>query len=67
MVGNGSSFGHNIPVGGGGREGWGHEDNGVKPNAIKKLSLGAESYVTIVTWKGFFTQSQVLVTLSMKC
>ena len=29
-----------------------------KPN--KKLSLGAESYGTIA-WKGFFTQSQVLL------
>ena len=27
---------------------------------IKKLSLGAESYV-IVTWKGFFTQPQVFL------
>ena len=27
---------------------------------IKKLSFGAESYVTI-TWNGFFTQSQVLL------
>ena len=31
----------------------------MRPKLIKKLSLGAESYVT-VTWKGFFTQSQVL-------
>ena len=28
---------------------------------IKKLSLGAGSYVTIITWKGFFTQSQVIL------
>ena len=29
---------------------------------IKKLSLGAESYVKlIVTWKGFFTQPQVFL------
>lgn len=27
---------------------------------IKKLLLGAESYV-IVTWKGFFTQPQVFL------
>ena len=26
----------------------------------KKLSLGAESYITI-TWKGFFTQSKVVL------
>ena len=32
----------------------------ISPKPIKKLSLGAESYVTI-TWKGFFTQSQVLL------
>ena len=40
---------------------WGGEwgDDGISPKLIKKLSLGAESYVT-VTWKGFFTQSQVL-------
>ena len=31
---------------------------------IKILLVGAESYVTIITWKGFFTQSQVLVNLS---
>ena len=36
---------------------WGGD--GIGPKLIKKLSLGAESYVT-VTWKGFFTQSQVL-------
>ena len=46
--------GHNIA---GGR-GWDWEDDGMSPDRIKKLSLGAESYVTI-TWKGFFTQSQV--------
>ena len=33
---------------------------GINLKLMKKLSLGAESYVTI-TWKGFFTQSQVLL------
>ena len=32
----------------------------MKPKPSKKLSLGAESYGTIA-WKGFFTQSQVLL------
>ena len=32
---------------------WG--DDGMYQKEIKKLSLGAESYITI-TWKGFFTQ-----------
>ena len=47
-------FGYNISgsCGGGG-------DEGMNPKPLKKLSLGAESHVTI-TWKGFFfTQSQV--------
>ena len=46
-------FGHNIARGGG-------EDDGMNPKPNKKLSLGAESYGTIA-WKGFFTQSQVLL------
>ena len=45
-------FGHNIARGSGG---WRDE-----PKANKKLSLGEESYGTIA-WKGFFTQSQVLL------
>ena len=40
--------------------GGGEGDEGMSPKPIKKLSLGAESYVTI-TWKGFFTQSRVLL------
>lgn len=32
----------------------------MNPKPLKKLSLGAESHVTI-TWKGFCTQSQVLL------
>ena len=57
-------IGHNIARGGG-------EDDGMNPKPNKKLSLGAESYGTIA-WKGFFTQSQVLlssivgVTLSLR-
>ena len=57
MGGNESFFGHNIArdslggVGGG-------EDEKMKPKPIQELSLGAESSVT-VSWKGFFTQSQV--------
>ena len=35
-------------------------DEGMNLEPIKKLSLGAGSYVTI-TWKSFFTQSQVLL------
>ena len=69
---NESFFGPNtgIPVGGrrgegGEKEGWGHEDDGMNPKPIKILSLGAESYVIIITWKGFSTQSQVFVILSM--
>ena len=46
-------FGHNIARGGG-------KDDGMNPKPNKKLSLGAESYGTIA-WKGFFTQSQVLL------
>ena len=42
-------FAYNIAGGSGG----GQRDEPKRPN--KKLSLGAESYVTI-TWKGFFTQ-----------
>ena len=37
---------------------WGEDGMNPKPN--KKLLLGAGSYVTIA-WKGFFTQSQVLL------
>ena len=40
------------------RGSWG--DDGMSPKPHKKFSLGAESYGTI-TWKGFFTQSQVLL------
>ena len=46
--------GHNIARGSGGG------DDGMNPKPHKKLSLGAESYGTIA-WKGFFTQSQVLL------
>ena len=46
-------FVHNIARGSGG-------DDGMNPKPNKKLSLGAESYGTIA-WKGFFTQSQVLL------
>ena len=46
-------FGHNIAEESGGEDGM-----NTKPN--KKLLLGAGSYVTIA-WKGFFTQSQVLL------
>ena len=46
-------FGLNIARGSGG-------DDGMNPKPNKKLSLGAESYGTIA-WKGFFTQSQVLL------
>ena len=72
-MGENESFLAIIPVflwggGGGGfleKEGWGHEDDGMNPKPIKILSLGAESYVIIITWKGFSTQSQVFVILSM--
>ena len=47
--------GHNIARG----RGESGED-GMSPDPIKKLSLGADSYVTI-TWNGFFTQSQVFL------
>ena len=50
-------FGHNIAGGSGGGGGGGRPN---KPNPKKKLSLGAGSYVTIAC-KGFFTQSQVLL------
>ena len=46
-------FGRNIARGSGG-------DDGMNPKPNKKLSLGAESYGTIA-WKGFFTQSKVLL------
>ena len=46
-------FGHNIARGSGGTTGW-------TQSRTKKLSLGAGFYVTIA-WKGFFTQSQVLL------
>ena len=66
MGGNESFFGHNIPVGGGGGgKGGDMRTMGWTPKPIKIFSLGTESYVTIITWKGFFTQSQVLVILSM--
>ena len=42
-------FGHNIADGDGG---WERGDDWMNPKPNKKLSLGAESYVTI-TWKGF--------------
>ena len=35
-------------------------EDGMNPKPHKKLSLGAESYGTIA-WKGFFTESQVLL------
>ena len=54
MGGNESFFSHNID-GGGGIGGW-HDE----PKADQKLLLGAESYVTI-TWKGFFKESQILL------
>ena len=46
-----------------GEEGMGEDglgEDGMNPKPIKKLFLGAESYVTI-TWKGFFKESQVLL------
>ena len=46
-------FGHNIARGSGGTTGWAQ-------SRTKKLSLRAGFYVTIA-WKGFFTQSQVLL------
>ena len=46
-------FGHNMARGSGGTTGW-------TQSRTKKLSLGAGFYVTIA-WKGFFTQSQVLL------
>ena len=64
---NESFFGPNTGIpggGGGGKEGGGHEDDGMNPKPIKILSLGAESYVIIITWKGSSTQSQVFVILS---
>ena len=54
MSGDKSVWGHNI-VGGN----WG--DEGMNPKLIQKLSLEADSYVTI-TWKGFPTVFQVLST-----
>ena len=54
MGGNESIFGQTLL-------GWGSGGNPLmSPKPIKKLSLGSESYVTI-TWKGFFTQSWVLL------
>ena len=47
-------FGPNIAREGGGRGGR------INPKPNKQMSLVAESYVTI-TWKGFFTQSQVVL------
>ena len=47
-------FCHNIARGSGGG------DDGMNPKPNKKLSFEAESYGTIA-WKGFFTQSQVLL------
>ena len=49
--------GHNIARGSCGGGGGGRRN---EPKAAQKLSLGAESYGTIA-WKGFFTQSQVLL------
>ena len=46
-------LGHNIAKGSRGND-------GMNPKPNKKLSLEAESYGTIA-WKGFFTQSQVLL------
>ena len=46
-------FGHNIARGSGGTKGW-------TQSRTKKLSLGAGFYA-IIAWKGFFTQSQVLL------
>ena len=40
--------------------GGGGGDDGMNPKPHKKLSLGAESY-GFIAWKGFFTQSQVLL------
>ena len=48
-------FGHNIA-----RDSGGRGNDGMNPKPNKKLSLGAESYGT-VAWKGFFTQSQDLL------
>ena len=56
-------FGHNIAEVGGG--GGGRGDYGMNPKSKKKLSLGAGSYVTI-TWKSFFTQSQVLLSSGLR-
>ena len=42
-----------VGMGGGG-------DDWMNPKPNKKLSLGEESYVTI-TWKGFLTQFQLLL------
>ena len=46
-------FGHNIDRGSGGND-------GMNPKPNKKMSLGAESY-GIIACKGFFPQSQVLL------
>ena len=43
-----------------GEVGEGGGDDGMNPKPHKKLSLGAESY-GFIAWKGFFTQSQVLL------
>ena len=40
--------------------GGGEGDDWMNPTPNKKLSLGAESYVTF-TWKGFLTQFQLLL------
>ena len=54
-------FGHNIADGDGGlRGGGGGGGDWMNPKPNKKLSLGAESYVTF-TWKGFLTQFQLLL------
>ena len=45
MGGNDCFFGHNIAGGGGGGPQW--ENDGMSPKPIQKLSLVAESYVTI--------------------
>ena len=53
MDGNECFFSQNIASGRGGTTGW-------TQSRLKKLFLGAESYLTI-TWKGFFAQSQVIL------
>ena len=54
MGGNESFFSHNITG-----EGMGGRRN--EPKGDQNFSIGVESYVPIITYKGFFTQSQVLL------